>query len=121
MCDYLKNRPDLIAYASSKAALNTAALYMAGELGQYNIRVNSVRPGYIDGDSLDYYCAASGESLGMSGPAYKQKIIDEELALAFIPHSRDIAETVLYLASDMARAVTGQTIDVNGGERMAAS
>ncbi|MEH6582074.1 MAG: SDR family oxidoreductase [Halioglobus sp.] len=121
MCDYVKNRAPVIAYASSKAALNTAALYMAGELGQYNIRVNSVRPGNIDGEALDFYFAALGEGLGMDGPSYKQKVIDEELALDFIPHSRDIADTVLYLCSDMARAVTGQTIDVNAGERMAAS
>ncbi|MEH6593796.1 MAG: SDR family oxidoreductase [Halioglobus sp.] len=121
MCGYSKNSAPVIAYASSKAALNTAALYMAGELGQYGIRVNSVRPGYIDGDALGFYCDALGQELGLSGPDYKQKLIDEELALDFIPHSRDIAQTVLYLASDMSSAVTGQTIDVNAGERMAAS
>jgi NAD(P)-dependent dehydrogenase (short-subunit alcohol dehydrogenase family) len=119
MVQFKKTSPSVISYASSKAGLLSAAMYMAGELGQYNIRVNTVRPGYIDGPALQGYFTMKGEEWGISPEAAQQRVIDEELALNFVPHSADIAEAVLFLASDMARAITGATLDVNAGERIA--
>lgn len=119
MCDYKPYRPPVVAYASSKAGVASAALYMAGELGRYNIRVNSVRPGYIDGEHLRGFLAAKAAQLGTTEQALVDEIIERELALNFIPHSRDIADAVLFFASDLSRAVTGATLDVNAGERIA--
>jgi NAD(P)-dependent dehydrogenase (short-subunit alcohol dehydrogenase family) len=117
MCESYK--PPMAAYASSKAGLQSASMYLAGELGKYGIRVNTVRPGYIDGDALqDFFEYQAGEE-GITADAFRQRIIDKELALDFIPHSKDIADTVLFFVSDMSRAVTGATLDVNGGERIA--
>lgn len=120
MCDYRPQRPPVVAYASSKAAVECATKYMAGELGRFNIRVNSVRPGYIDGDAVNGYLEYKGKELGLSLEEMRNRLIKEELALNHIPHSRDIAQAIVFLASDeMSRAITGVTIDVNAGERLA--
>jgi len=119
MCDYQKYRPPLAAYASSKAGLQSASMFLAGELGEHGIRVNTVRPGYIDGDALQGFFDFKAGEEGITAEQYRQRIIDTELALNFIPHSQDIAETVLFFASEMSRAVTGATLDVNAGERIA--
>lgn len=119
MCEYYKHKPPVISYASSKAGLQSAALYMAGELGKYNIRVNTVRPGYIDGEALQLHLKIKAEEQGVSLEAIRERIIQEELALPFLPDSEDVAETVLFFASDQSRAVTGATLDVNCGERIA--
>jgi NAD(P)-dependent dehydrogenase (short-subunit alcohol dehydrogenase family) len=94
-------------------------MYLAGELGKYGIRVNTVRPGYIDGDALQGFFEYQASEEGITADEFRQRIIDKELALDFIPHSKDIADTVLFFVSDMSRAVTGATLDVNGGERIA--
>lgn len=119
MTGFEKTRPSVVSYASSKAGLLSASLYLAGELGQYNIRVNTVRPGYIDGEALQAYFLMKAQQWNTSADLARQRIIDEQLALNFIPHSSDIADTVLFFASDMSRAVTGATLDVNAGERIA--
>lgn len=119
MTEYKKTAPSVVSYASSKAGMQSASMYLAGELGQYGIRVNSVRPGYIDGEALSAFFMIKGQEWGITTEQARQRVIDQELALSFIPHSEDIAEAVLFFASDMSRAVTGATLDVNAGERIA--
>ncbi|MEM1140996.1 MAG: SDR family NAD(P)-dependent oxidoreductase [Pseudomonadota bacterium] len=119
MTQFKKTALPVVSYASSKAGMQSAAMYMAGELGEYGIRVNSVRPGYIDGEALSAFFMIKAQEWGCSEQEVRQRVIDEELALGFIPHSHDIAETVLFFASDMSRAVTGAMLDVNAGERIA--
>jgi len=119
MCDFQNRRLPVSAYASSKAGLQSASMYMAGELGKSGIRVNTVRPAYIDGETLQEFFEFQAAEEGISVEDYRQRVIDTELALNFIPHSRDIADSVLFFASNMSRAVTGATLDVNAGERIA--
>lgn len=102
-------------YAISKAALMTAAHVLAKELGPYNIRVNSVVPGWMWGPSVAGYFTAVADRTGRS--------VDEQYAavakgipLGVIPSDEDCANAVVFLASDLAAAVTGQSLDVNGGE-----
>jgi NAD(P)-dependent dehydrogenase (short-subunit alcohol dehydrogenase family) len=107
-------RPNFGAYAAAKGALFSLARTLANELGPDGIRVNSVAPGYIYGDSVEWYFRQQAEKRGITF----EQVYDEiarETALRFIPHSSDIADTVVFFASDLARAVTGQTLDVNGG------
>ena len=102
-------------YASSKGALLVAAKVLAKELGPDNVRVNTVVPGRMVGPTLLDSYALRAERKGIT--------LDEEMAQAAatltlpkLPTDEECAGTVLFLASDLALAMTGQSIDVNGGE-----
>jgi NAD(P)-dependent dehydrogenase (short-subunit alcohol dehydrogenase family) len=101
-------------YAASKGALMTAAQVLARELGQYKIRVNSVVPGYIWGASLEGYFEILAKQQGIT-PEQVYQSVAEHTALNHIPHSQEIADSVVFFASDLSRVVTGQALDVNGG------
>jgi NAD(P)-dependent dehydrogenase (short-subunit alcohol dehydrogenase family) len=101
-------------YAASKAALLAATQTMARELGQYKIRVNSIVPGYIWGDRLKGYFERTAEQRGKSFDEVYGEIA-AQTALRQLPHSEEIAPAVVFFASDWARAITGQTLDINGG------
>jgi NAD(P)-dependent dehydrogenase (short-subunit alcohol dehydrogenase family) len=106
--------PGFGGYAASKGALMTAAQTLAKELGRDKIRVNSVVPGYIWGASLEGYF----KHLAKQQNTTPEKIYDgvaSRTALHHIPTSAEIAEAVLFFASDMSRVITGQALDVNGG------
>jgi NAD(P)-dependent dehydrogenase (short-subunit alcohol dehydrogenase family) len=102
------------SYASSKGALMIAAQTLAKELGRDKIRVNSVVPGYIWGPSLAGYFKLLAKQQGTTPEAVKAEIASRT-ALNHIPDSEEIADSVLFFASDLSRVVTGQALDVNGG------
>jgi NAD(P)-dependent dehydrogenase (short-subunit alcohol dehydrogenase family) len=102
-------------YAISKGALLTATRVLAFELGPSNIRVNAVVPGWMAGPSVDMYIEMTSSGRGV--PA--QEVIDElnaRVPLGRIPSDADVAGAVVYLASDLSVAMTGQALDTNGGE-----
>ena len=102
-------------YKLAKAALLAMAQSLATELGPQGIRVNSVAPGHIWGDSLKWYFGYLAKKRGMDA----QQIYDETAAaidLRKLPEPDEIADAVVFLASSMARAITGQCLDVNCGE-----
>jgi NAD(P)-dependent dehydrogenase (short-subunit alcohol dehydrogenase family) len=102
-------------YAISKGALLTATRVLAYELGPSNIRVNAVVPGWMAGPSVDMYIEMTSSGRGV--PA--QEIIDElnaRVPLGRIPRDADVAGAIVYLASDLSSAMTGQALDTNGGE-----
>ncbi|HEY2773334.1 MAG TPA: SDR family oxidoreductase [Candidatus Binatia bacterium] len=102
------------AYAASKAALNVATQTLALELGPYNIRVNSVMPGYIWGPPLKAYFDGEATRAGIT-PKEVYDAVAAQTALKTIPTSEEIAESVVFFASDMSRVITGQSLDVNAG------
>src|SRR5580698_2513835 len=102
-------------YAISKGALLTATRVLAYELGPSNIRVNAVVPGWMAGPSVDIYIEMTSSGRGV--PA--QEVIDElnaRVPLGRIPSDADVAGAIVYLASDLSAAMTGQALDTNGGE-----
>jgi NAD(P)-dependent dehydrogenase (short-subunit alcohol dehydrogenase family) len=106
--------PNMGPYGASKAALMAATQGLAREVGVYGIRVNSVVPGYIWGPSLQAYFAFQAQQRGVD----PQVIYDEvaaNTALRHLPHSEEIADAVVFFASDLSRVITGQSLDVNGG------
>src|SRR5512143_349207 len=106
--------PRFAGYASSKGALMIAAQSLARELGPDKIRVNSVVPGYIWGAALEGYFKSLAAQQGVTpDDIYRQ--IASRTALNHIPTSEEIADAVLFFASDLSRVVTGQALDVNGG------
>ncbi len=110
--------PTMASYAASKGALLAAAQGLARELGPHKIRVNSVLPGYIWGATLEGYFAMQAKARGVSPDVVYQEVA-AKIALGWIPHSEEIAGSVLFFASDLSRVVTGQSLDVNGGQVMA--
>jgi NAD(P)-dependent dehydrogenase (short-subunit alcohol dehydrogenase family) len=106
--------PRFGGYAASKGALMAATQTLAKELGAHKIRVNSVVPGYIWGKSLEGYFKMLAQQQGTT----PQKVYDSiasRTALHHIPTSEEIADAVLFFASDLSRVITGQALDVNGG------
>jgi NAD(P)-dependent dehydrogenase (short-subunit alcohol dehydrogenase family) len=106
--------PNVGGYASSKAALMTATQTLAKEVGPDGIRVNSVVPGYIWSDKMDAYFHHLAKE---QGKTYEQvhREVSSKTALHHIPDSSEIADAVVFFASDLSRACTGQALDVNGG------
>jgi NAD(P)-dependent dehydrogenase (short-subunit alcohol dehydrogenase family) len=102
------------AYSASKAALAAATKTMAKELGRAGIRVNAVHPGYIWGESVEAYFRHQAERRGITFEERYDEVASET-ALRYLPHSSEIAGTVVFLCSDLARPVTGQAIHVNAG------
>ncbi|WP_119730850.1 SDR family oxidoreductase [Thermomonospora amylolytica] len=103
------------AYKMAKSALLAMAQSLATELGPRGVRVNTVAPGYIWADNLRWYFGRLARERGV--PA--RQIYDETAAaldLRRLPEPDEIADAVVFLLSPMARAITGQCLDVNGGE-----
>jgi NAD(P)-dependent dehydrogenase (short-subunit alcohol dehydrogenase family) len=99
----------------TKAALLAMAQSLATELGPQGIRVNSVAPGHIWGDSLKWYFGYLAKKRGITA----EQVYEETAApidLGRLPEPDEIADAVVFLASDLARAITGQCLDVNCGE-----
>jgi 3-oxoacyl-[acyl-carrier protein] reductase len=96
-----------VHYSASKAAIEGLTRALAVELGPLGVRVNAVAPGFV----VTAQSTSREHSVGPEGL---------ELAVPYIPLRRigqpdDIAEVVLFLASDAARYVTGQTLLADGG------
>ena len=102
------------SYAASKAALAAATKTLAKELGRYGIRVNGIHPGYIWSDKVEWYIGFLAEKEGISYDEKKAQL-EAETALGYLPHSSEIAGSVLFFASDLSKCVTGQALGVNSG------
>lgn len=103
--------PNLAAYNASKGGVRfltkSAALYCAR--AGYNIRVNSVHPGYIWTPMVDNFLKSQGDV------AQGRKLLDSMHPIGHIGEPDDIAYGVLYLASDEAKFVTGTELVIDGG------
>lgn len=113
-----KPRVHQAGYAVAKGALVTAARALAQELGRYGIRVNSVLPGWIWGPGVQMYLQLASTQRGITEEEVLEGIT-RRIPLGQVPPEADVAGAIVYLASDLSRSVTGQSIDVNGGEVMA--
>lgn len=97
--------PRRAAYAASKGALDAATRSLAMELGPLGIRVNSVAPGVVDTALWEKNKAIPGVIEG----------VEAQTPLGRWAVPADIADVIVFLASDAARFVTGETISVDGG------
>jgi NAD(P)-dependent dehydrogenase (short-subunit alcohol dehydrogenase family) len=93
------------AYGITKAGILMLTKVLAKELGPHNIRVNSVAPGLIKVERNEF----------LWGVEEKRKLFEEEIVLGRIGEPIDVAYAALFLASDAARHITGQSIVVDGG------
>ena len=101
------DNPSILAYASTKGALETLVKNWAAILGPRGIRVNAIAPGVIDTDMSNFAKTEAGReaTLGMQ-------------ALKRIGKPEDVADVVAFLASDKARWIAGASIPVDGGSKL---
>ncbi len=104
-----------LAYASSKASMHAAGHLMAVELGPYKIRVNTVVATWMWGPAVEGYVKSVAAERGVPADEVKAEIA-ANMPLQEIPEDGDVAEAVMFLASDKGRMITGQTLFVNAGE-----
>lgn len=103
------------AYKMAKSALLAMSQSLSTELGEQGIRVNSVVPGYIWGDTLKSYFAHQAGKYGTTvEDIYRITATNSDLKR--LPTEDEVASAILFLASDLASGITGQTLDVNCGE-----
>ncbi|AVZ73607.1 short-chain dehydrogenase [Streptomyces lunaelactis] len=105
------------AYAASKGALTSAMYSMARELGPDRIRVNTVLPGWMWGPPVQAYVQFTAHTEGVPEPEVLGRLTGR-MALPELATDGDVAEAAVFLASDRARAITGQSLLVNAGELM---
>jgi NAD(P)-dependent dehydrogenase (short-subunit alcohol dehydrogenase family) len=88
---------------------------LATELGESGIRVNSILPGYIWGGTLESYF---NHQAGKYGTTVEQiyAATAANTDLKRLPTEDEVASAILFMASDLASGITGQTLDVNCGE-----
>jgi 3-oxoacyl-[acyl-carrier protein] reductase len=99
--------PSVIAYASTKGALETLVKHWAAILGPRGVRVNAIAPGVIDTDMSNFTKTEAGRAVAL-----------EMQALQRIGKPEDIADVVAFLASDGARWITAASIPVDGGSKL---
>jgi NAD(P)-dependent dehydrogenase (short-subunit alcohol dehydrogenase family) len=105
-------------YAAGKAVAHKIAQSLAAELGPSGIRVNCVAPGHIWSDALERFYRERARQRGI---AYEEILAEYtgEMALRRIATADEVASAVLFLASDLASAITGAVLDVNAGHLIA--
>jgi NAD(P)-dependent dehydrogenase (short-subunit alcohol dehydrogenase family) len=99
--------PSILAYASTKGALETLVKNWAAILGPRGIRVNAVAPGVIDTDMSNFTKTEVGREIAVGMQALKR-----------LGKPEDVADVVAFLASDSARWITGASIPVDGGSKL---
>ncbi|MEV3966370.1 SDR family oxidoreductase, partial [Nocardia sp. NPDC050193] len=105
------------AYAASKGALTSAMYSLAREWGSHGIRVNTVLPGWMWGPPVQAYVQFTAQTEGVSQEEVLGRLTDR-MALPRLATDADVADAAVFLASDRARAITGQSLLVNAGELM---
>jgi 3-oxoacyl-[acyl-carrier protein] reductase len=100
--------PNGSVYSGTKAAVNAITRSLAQELGQRKIRVNAVNPGLVETEGTRSSGNVEGEF---------RKQIEKNTPLGRIGRPQDIAPAVVFLASDEASWITGETLYISGGFR----
>ncbi|MBL8325444.1 MAG: SDR family oxidoreductase [Rubrivivax sp.] len=95
--------PRLLAYVASKGAVIAMTRSLARELGEHTITVNAIAPGLVEVEATQYV------------PAHRHELYRSQRALQRAQVPDDVTGAAVYLLSDLARFVTGQTLAVNGG------
>jgi NAD(P)-dependent dehydrogenase (short-subunit alcohol dehydrogenase family) len=97
--------PQITAYTASKAGVHSLTFSLAAELGPRGVRVNAIAPGYTE----------TPMNLGPPGAPTFQERFGPRTPLGRPAQPEDIALPAVFLASDMARYITGVTLRVDGG------
>jgi NAD(P)-dependent dehydrogenase (short-subunit alcohol dehydrogenase family) len=108
--------PGLASYAAGKAAMASLVRSLAVELGPHGIRANGIHLGMVEGENAHGWIREQARAQGKSFEQMRGEFAAQRYPMQHIPTPEECAGAVLFLASDLARAITGQAIMVNGGE-----
>ena len=100
--------PDASVYSATKAAVNAITRSLAQELGPRRIRVNAINPGMVETEGV--------RSAGIADSDLRRQV-ETQTPLGRIGRPDDIAPAAVFLASDDARWITGETLYISGGHR----
>ena len=113
----IKGAPNRFVYGASKAAVIGMTKSVAADFVTRNIRCNAICPGTIESPSLRGRIAAQAQRSGQSPAAVEAMFIARQ-PLGRLGRPEEIAAGVVYLASEEAGYITGQTLHINGGMAM---
>ena len=99
--------PSILAYASTKGALETLVKNWAAILGPRGIRVNAVAPGVIDTDLSNFTKTETGREVALGMQSLKR-----------LGKPENVADVIAFVASNGARWITGASIPVDGGSKL---
>ena len=97
----------IYAYAATKGAIDTLVKHFAAALGPRGVRVNAVAPGIVATDMSNFAKTDAGREFALGIQALQR-----------VAQPEDIAPVVAFLASDEARWITGDTVNVDGGSKL---
>lgn len=112
-----RGEPNIVLYCSTKAAVISITQSLALELAKDNIRVNAIAPGVIDTPMWDVVDAQFAQYENKPR-GQKKREVGEAVPLGRMGDPRDVADPCVFLASDAARYITAQTLNVDGGNWM---
>ena len=98
-----RGEPEQPAYAASKAGLNALSQSLAKKLGKYNIMVNVVAPGFVDTDMASEFLTDD-----------ERIAIEKDSPLNRMAKAEEVADAIVFLASEKATFTTGAILDING-------
>lgn len=101
-------------YATSKLALVGMVRTLAEEAGPYGVRVNLVSPGFVAGERIDWVINAQSKARGLTEDEVRAEFTGLS-PLRRLTEADDVANAVVYLASDAAAGVTGMDLNVTSG------
>lgn len=102
------------AYSASKWAVRGVTRTVALDVGEFNVNVNAVCPGIVHTPRMDKLCEEKARKRGWTMEQVYQEYVDD-MALKRVTEPQDVANAVLFLASDESRQLTGHEIVVDGG------
>jgi NAD(P)-dependent dehydrogenase (short-subunit alcohol dehydrogenase family) len=105
-------------YSATKWAIVGLVKSLAIELGPEGIRANAILPGAVQGERMDRVIAARAQVLGISFEAMRDEYL-KKISLRRMVEVDDVANLALFLASDLARNITGQAISVDANTEYA--
>ena len=104
-------------YVTAKASLRAFTKAVALEVGEHGIRCNCIVPGAIDTELWQNWVRRTGDERGMEFDAMRERML-ANVPLRDISSTDDVANLALFLASDEARTITGQSVVVDAGSYM---
>lgn len=107
--------PTRTPYSASKAAMIGFGRSLAYELGEHDVTVNTICPGAVEGDRIERMIEKQAERRGLSFEEAMAERVTDRLPLDSIVAPEDVGELVAYLASEHARNLTAQDINLDSG------
>lgn len=106
--------PNSSAYCSSKAAVIGFTRALAAELGEHDITVNAICPGSVDTPMIEEVISNISSNTGMSR-AEARTMMESGIPVKRFQQTEDVANLVCFLASDAARNISGESMNLDGG------